>query len=120
MNPTSERRTLSSSSLVGDGVRNPAGENLGEIKDLMIDLPTGRVAYTVLDFGGVLGFGNKLFAVPWSAFRLDEQKHEFILDVPKDVLKGAPGFDKDNWPDMTDREWGRRVHEYYGQKVYWE
>jgi hypothetical protein len=120
MNPTTERRTLSVTSLVGDGVRNPAGENLGEIKDLMIDLPTGKVAYAVLDFGGFLGVGNKLFAVPFGVFRLDQDKHEFVLDVPKELLKAAPGFDKDNWPDMTDREWGRRMHQYYGQKVYWE
>jgi sporulation protein YlmC with PRC-barrel domain len=120
MNPTSERRTLSSTSLVGDGVRNNAGEKLGDIKDLMIDLPTGRVGYAVLDFGGVLGIGNKLFAVPWSAMQLDEKKKEFILDVPKERLQNAPGFDKDRWPDMSDLEWGRQIHQYYGRKVYWE
>jgi hypothetical protein len=118
MHATTTRRTLSSSSLVGDGVRNGADENLGKIEDLMIDLPTGRVAYAVLSFGGFMGMGNKLFAVPWSALRLDEDSHEFILDVPKERLESAPGFDKDAWPDMADPTFGRRVYEYYGQPYY--
>src|SRR5262245_36166952 len=115
MRTTATRRTLSASTLSGDGVRNTAGESLGKIEDLMIDLPTGRVAYGVLSFGSFLGVGGKLFAVPWSALQLDTEKHEFILDASKDRLENAPGFDKDNWPDMANPAWARSVHEYYGQ-----
>jgi len=75
----------------------------------MIDIPAGKVAYAVLSFGGFLGMGNKLFAVPWSALKLDEDKKHFILDVDKKKLENAPGFDKDNWPDMADTSWGTRI-----------
>src|SRR6266545_4609381 len=66
------RRVMGASTLTGDSVRNPAGEDLGKIEEIMIDVPTGRVAYAVLSFGGFLGLGDKLFAVPWGNLTLDE------------------------------------------------
>jgi sporulation protein YlmC with PRC-barrel domain len=114
------RRVLSASTLAGDKVRNEAGDDLGKIDEIMIDIPTGRVAYAVLSFGGFLRMGNKLFAVPWSVLRVDEDNKQFIMPVDKKVLENAPGFDKDNWPDMADTTWGTQIHRYYGAKPYWE
>ena len=114
------RRVLAASTLAGDQVQNSAGEDLGKVDEIMIDIPAGKVAYAVLSFGGFLGMGNKLFAVPWSALRLDEDKKHFILDVDKKKLENAPGFDKDNWPDMADTSWGTRIFSYYGAEPYWE
>src|ERR1043165_6896996 len=110
------RRVLSSSTLSGDSVRNAAGDNLGTVDDIMIDIPSGRVAYAVLSFGGVLGMGNKLFAVPWDVLRVDEDEKCFIMDVDKRTLESAPGFDKDNWPDMAENAFGTRIHQHYGSK----
>ena|SRR5690242_144744 len=114
------RRVLSAGTLKGDRVRNTAGEDLGKIDELMIDIPTGRIAYAVLSFGGFLGMGNKLFAVPWEAFTVDESEHELVLNVDKNTLESAPGFDKDNWPDMADPQWGSQVYSHYGYKPYWD
>ena len=114
------RRVLSASSLAGDRVKNPAGEDLGKVTELMIDIPSGRVPYAVLSFGGMLGVGNKLFAVPWNALTLDEDEKQFILKADKARLENAPGFDKDNWPDMADAAWGGTVYSYYGVQPYWE
>src|ERR1039457_6016704 len=108
------RRVLAASTLAGDSVRNSAGEDLGKLDEIMIDIPSGRVAYAVLSFGGVLGMGNKLFAVPWSALRVDEDEKSFILDVDKTKLEKAPGFDKSNWPNMADTSWGTERPRYYG------
>jgi sporulation protein YlmC with PRC-barrel domain len=113
-------RVLSATTLEGDKVTNPEGENLGEIKELMIDLDSGRVAYAVLSFGGFLGVGDKYFAVPWEALRLHTDEHKFYLDVPKERLKNAPGFDKNNWPESADRSFLSEVYKYYGYKPYWE
>src|SRR5690348_4704546 len=99
------RYVLSASTLTGDRVRNAAGEDLGKLEEIMIDVVSGRVAYAVLSFGGFLGMGNKLFAVPWRALSLNERDHEFVLDVDRTTLENAPGFDRDNWPDMTDPTW---------------
>jgi len=113
------RRTLSSTSIVGDTVKNPAGETLGKIKDLMIDVEAGRIAYAVLSFGGVLGMGDKLFAVPWSSMLLDAPNKCFVLNVPKETLSTAPGFDKEHWPDFSDPELGNRIYGHYRQQPYW-
>lgn len=113
-------KVLSASSLAKNQVRNLQGETLGHIEDLMIDLATGSVAYSVLSFGGVLGMGNKLFAIPWRALTLDTDKREFLLDVNKETLEKAPGFDRDNWPDMSDNGWGTAIHEHYGITPYWQ
>ena len=114
------RRVLSASTLAGDSVRNSAGEDLGKVDEIMIDVPSGKVAYAVLSFGGVLGIGNKLFAVPWNALKLDEDEKRFILDVDRQTLETAPGFDRDNWPDMADNTWATGVFRHYGAEPYWE
>ena len=114
------RRVLSASSLAGDSVRNAAGEDLGKVNEIMIDIPSGKVAYAVLSFGGVLGMGNKLFAVPWSALALDEDQKCFILNANKQTLEKAPGFDKSNWPDMSDAAWRSELFRHYGAAPYWD
>lgn len=110
---------LSASTIKGDKVVNTAGEDLGKIEELMIDLRDGRIAYAVLSFGGFLGLGNKLFAIPWSALSLRVHEHAFVLDIPKEVLEKAEGFDKDNWP-VTNREWLASMYGYYGYQPYWQ
>ena len=113
------RRVMSASSLTGDKVINSAGEDIGKINEIMIDTPTGRVAYAVLSFGGFLGMGDKLFAIPWNRLSLDEDNKCFLLDIDKETLKRAPGFDKDNWPDMGDQTWGTEIYKYYKSDPYW-
>lgn len=114
------RRILSASTLTGDRVVNRQGEDLGKIDDLMIDFDRGRVAYAVLSFGGVLGVGDKLFAIPWEALSLDTAEKRFVLGIDKTLLERAPGFDKNHWPDMADPAWGAQLYGYYGYRPYWE
>jgi len=112
-------RVLSASTLTGDKVVNCQNEDLGKIEDLMIDLENGRIAYAVLSFGGFLGMGDKLFAIPWSTLTVDTVEKRFVLDVDKKKLDRAPGFDKAVWPNMADRTWGADVYKYYDAKPYW-
>jgi sporulation protein YlmC with PRC-barrel domain len=100
--------------LVGNDVCNLAGESLGDLKDIMIDMRSGSVSYAVLSFGAFMGMGGKLFAVPWAALKLDTDKKRFVLDVDKTRLDKAPGFDKQNWPDMADPTWQAGIDSYYG------
>ena len=110
---------LSATTLIGDPVVNAAGEDLGKIEDFMLDLPNGRIRYGVLSFGGFLGMGDKLFTVPAEALKIDTKNHRLILDIPKNRLESAPGFDKDHWPDTADVVWQNEVYEFYGYKPYW-
>ena len=109
---------MGADTLVGNDVYNPKGEKLGDIKEVMLDMRSGRVAYAVLSFGGFLGMGEKLFAVPWNALTLDTATKSFKLNVDKDRLATAPGFDKDQWPNMADATWAQSIHTYYGTKLY--
>ena len=111
---------MAAETLPGNPVANANGENLGKVEAIMLDVPSGRIAYAVLSHGGILGMGSKLFAVPWQAMKLDTRNKCFVLDVPLEVLKDAPGFDKDHWPAMADLAWAAIVHEYYDVTPYWE
>jgi sporulation protein YlmC with PRC-barrel domain len=111
---------LSVSTLKGHDVVNPAKESLGKIEDLMIDLENDRISYAVLSFGGFLGMGNKLFAIPWRAIELKLYEHTLIitLNVAQEVLKKAEGFDKDKLP-LTHEELFK-VYNHYGYEPYWQ
>lgn len=111
---------LSASTLINTPVVNNAGEDLGKIEELMLDLSSGRVNYAVLSFGSFLGMGGKFFAIPWEALTVDRVKKKVVLNVDKKVLENAPGFDKDNWPKTTDHTWLVDVYEYYGYRPYWD
>ncbi len=114
-------RVLSATTIVGSKVVNTEGEQLGSIKELMIDLDDGQIVYVVLSFGGFLGLGDKLFAIPLEALTFDTEDHTVLLDLDKEVLKSAPGFDKDHWPDNAQYEagWLLDIYEYYGYPPYW-
>jgi len=117
-----DRRTRGSnvraSQLIGANIQNDAGESVGEINDLVIDGNSGRVRYAAVTYGGFLGMGSKLFAVPFEAFHVKQKSNNsddyvLVLNVTKDQLKGAEGFDKDKWPDFADRDITRDLDRRY-------
>lgn len=107
---------LSATSLTGDKVTNAKGEDLGKVEELMIHLESGRVAYAVLSFGTGFLKSDKLFAVPWGSLTVDHENKQLILDVSREMLETAEGFDKDNWPDMANPAFMERTYSHYGIK----
>lgn len=103
------------SELLGSKVENANGDNLGEIHDLVFDWNKGEVRYAVLSHGGVLGLGDKLFAVPMEVFKTQPDDKQLLLDVPQEQLKNAPGFDRNQWPNMADPLWSKSVDDHYRQ-----
>ena len=110
-------RDVRASELMGKDVRNAQGEDLGDIKDLVIDLNNGRIQYVVLSFGGFLGLGDKLFAYPIRAFKPAADHDELVLNVPKEKLKHAPGFDSKSSPDWDKADYRNQVDRYFGPTV---
>ncbi|MHA6287682.1 PRC-barrel domain-containing protein [Maricaulis sp. CAU 1757] len=104
---------LSAGSLTGDKVVSTDGDDLGHIEELMIDPNSARVEYAVLSFGGFLGLGDKLFAIPLTEMTVDRKNERIVLNVEKERLKEAPGFDKDNWPDFADTTFRSTIDQYY-------
>ena len=116
---------IKASNIIGTKVVDPKGDNLGDIKEIVIDPRTGRVVYAVVSFGGFLSLGEKLFAIPFSAFEYkvttsDLVESEYVLNVSRKRLEAAPGFDANHWPLMTDEKWHRDLHTYYESSPYWE
>ena len=105
---------MGADTLIGNDVYSQNEEDLGDIKEIMLDTSTGKVSYAVLSYGGFLGMGEKLFAVPWEALKLDTENKRFVLNVDSEKLESAPGFDKDNWPNMADEKWADSIHSFYG------
>ena len=111
-NSTVPLKVLTATSIIGDKVENTKGEKIGKIKDIMLDITSGKIEYVVLEFGGFLEFNEKLFAIPFSALKLNPQKQFFILNIEKDFLKKAPGFEKDHWPETNEH--------YTDVTTYWD
>ena len=103
---------LTASSIIGDKVENKKGESIGKIKDVMLDIREGKIEYVVIESGGFLGLGEKLFAVPFQSLKLNTDNEDFILDVEKSFLESAPGFNKEHWPE-TNKHYSD-VNNYWG------
>ncbi|MFZ5829348.1 MAG: PRC-barrel domain-containing protein [Planctomycetota bacterium] len=110
------------SDIQGLDVHNRANEDLGDIQDLVIDTSSGKIRYAVVSFGGVLGIGDKYFAIPWEKLSFvsegttsagTSKKEHVVLDLPKEVLENAPGFNQNQWPNFADRSWSNTIDQYY-------
>jgi sporulation protein YlmC with PRC-barrel domain len=104
---------MGADTLIGDHVHNLKDEHLGEIKEIMLDMRSGKIAYAVMSRGGVFTIGEKLFAVPWEALTLDTVNKRFTLNIDQERFESAPGFDTDRWPDMANQAWATEVHGFY-------
>lgn len=105
------------SQLIGCAITNSKNESLGEIQDIVLDSGNHRIAYAVVAFGGMLGMGEKYFALPWRLIEIAQRSSDdtprATLGLDRETLKAAPGFDKSNWPDMASATWAGQVDEYY-------
>ncbi len=104
---------MGANTLIGDKVMNLQDEHLGDIKEIMLDMRTGKVAYAVLSFGGLFSIGEKLLAVPWGFLKLNPEEKCFTLDIKKERFDDAPGFSSSNWPNMADLSWAASLNRYY-------
>ncbi len=112
---------ISTSSISGTTVLNPALETIGSIKDIMIDIDSGEVLYAVLSVDtGFLNLDSKYFAIPLEEFEFRPEQKEAMLDVSKERLEDSPGFDKDNWPSGPQHEFVGEVYTYYGRTSRYE
>jgi len=109
--PNLPLKYLTASSIIGDKVHNKEDEHLGEIKDIMLNLNTGKIEYYIIEFGGFLGIGEKYFAIPFRLLTVDPNKQIFIFDQTREMLEKAPGFDKQHWPETN-------IH-YYNAEQHW-
>lgn len=116
----SDSPVVSVKKLIGRKVLNSESEAIGRVKDVVVDLSYGRIAYAILKLGGIWGFGERFYAVPWDALIFDSAEKDVILEVDESLIQLDEGFDKYNWPDMADYKWGLNIYSHYGYRPYWE
>jgi hypothetical protein len=111
---------IASDKVEGTPVRRSNGDRIGTIERVMIDKRSGKVAYAVMTFGGFLGIGEEYRALPWSVLRYNEDLDAYELNLTDEQLRGAPvseaGFYETG---RADRDWERRLHDYYRATPYW-
>jgi sporulation protein YlmC with PRC-barrel domain len=110
--------SIRASQFIGMSVCNQEGKNIGKVNDLVLDDNSGRVRYAAVSYGGFLGLGDKLFAVPWQAFTCQREEgkddHYLVINATEEKIKAAPGFDQDRWPDFADRQFTQSLDQHYG------
>jgi sporulation protein YlmC with PRC-barrel domain len=113
-------RLVNASRLYGDRVVNRRGELLGTVNELLLDVERGAIAYAVMAYGGFMGVGERLFALPWSALKLNPEAGCLVIDAERSTFDSAPAFDRDHWPSEPDAKWHRGIHRHFRSKPYWD
>ena len=108
-------RLIASDKVEGTAVYNRQGESLGSVYNFMVDKYTGKVAYAVMSFGGFLGIGDSYHPLPWESLDYDPKVGGYVVDLDRSKLEGAPTYRSSDNP-WSDREYGRRVYDYYGAR----
>jgi len=118
LDETTSEESIRASELIGMSVYNMEGKALGSIHDIVVDADSGQPKYVAISYGGFLGMGDKLYAVPWKAFKAQRiagtDGLQLVIDVSQEKIKSAKGFDQENWPDFSDRELKKELDLHYG------
>ena len=105
---------IGANTLIGNNVYGQNNEDLGDIKEIMFDVHSGKLCYVVLLHSGFLATDEKLLAVPWQALKLDADNKRYVLNIDLARLGFAPSFDTNHWPNMEDEKWADSIHSFYG------
>lgn len=114
------RKLMSAAQIEGARVVSAHGEDLGKIKDVLVEATSSQIVYAVISYGGIAGLvGNKLYAVPWDVLAYNAGHDAYVLDIAEEKLKEAPIFNPATLQDIADARWAEPIHKYYGSKASW-
>ena len=89
---------IASDKVEGTPVYRSNGERVGEIKRIMIDKISGKVAYAVMSFGGFMGIGEGYYPLPWSLLSYNPELEGYEVNLSESHLKNAPRYSKhESW-----------------------
>ncbi len=110
-------RNYKASNVIGSGVVSPQGQDLGEVKDFVVDMRSGKVRYVVVSFDPGFMTPERLHAIPPSAFERKTRGDRLVLNMDRRQLSQAPAFEKGGWPEWNDRGFTADVDRYYGNRI---
>ena len=112
-------RLIAANQVQGTSVYSTTLEKLGSVEDVMIDKATGRIAYAIMAFGGLLGIGSRYYPLPWEKLSYNTEMGGYVVDVDRDTLEGAPSFTDESTASWNDEAWNRDVYAHYGAAPVW-
>lgn len=101
-------------------VVNTKGQDLGQVQTFVVDMVARRIAFVIVSFEGFMGISDKWFAMPLDLLTWSIEKKKFILDMSEEVLKEAPGMDKNKWPDEIDFDIIAKSYSHFRVAPYWD
>ena len=101
-------------------VVNTKGQDLGQVQTFVVDMVARRIAFAIVSFEGFMGISDKWFAMPLDILTWSIEKKKFILDMSEEVLKEAPGMDKNKWPDEIDFDIIAKSYSHFRVAPYWD
>jgi sporulation protein YlmC with PRC-barrel domain len=104
--------------LIGMNVEDANNQTLGKVSNVVVDMAQGRLVYVVFSPASNLNLGEGLYAMPSDAFTLSGDKKHLVSGIDRQKLAGAPHFDKNSWPNLTDATFASQVYQYYGKQAY--
>jgi sporulation protein YlmC with PRC-barrel domain len=91
-------KALSANAILGAAIKNKAGEDVGKLDELIVDLHEGFIVNTVFAAGGVLGIGAEHYLLPWKMLTHSKEEGKLIANVDKQMLESMPRYEGENKP----------------------
>jgi hypothetical protein len=117
--PDETTALISAGRVQGTDVYNAGGEKLGDIYDLMLDKRSGRIAYAIMAFGGILGIGKQYHPLPWQTLKYDTYQGGYVVGLTRESLEKGPAYGTDETPAWGNRTYEQGIHDHYGTQPYW-
>jgi sporulation protein YlmC with PRC-barrel domain len=112
-------QAIRAKTVIGTKVRDPSGESIGKVEDIILDKLSNNIMFAVVGFGGVLGMGEKYHPVPWSVLDYDTQENAYVINMTKDQLRAAPADTIETLLLDDGAGYRDRAFDYYSAERYW-
>jgi sporulation protein YlmC with PRC-barrel domain len=102
---------------LGMHVSDRAGQDVGEVKEILLDSGHQKVSFALISADRALDLGNRYLAVPWTALDVqsmpDSDKAHFVISMDREQLKGAPSINKDAWSELDSASFDQQINSFY-------
>ena len=117
--PSGHTSAIRAKKVIGTNVKDPSGNTIGEVNDIVLDKQSNNIMFAIVSFGGFLGIGEKYHPLPWASLNYDEAENAYVVNYTKDQLKAAPADSISELTKNDGRAFRDQAFDYYKQPRYW-